>query len=606
MLGEIAPEVLHSAGTFQMVPPMYDLLIKNGTIYDGKGGEPFSGSVAVLDGRITAVGAVTGEARKTIDADGRIITPAWVDIHTHYDGQVTWDSEMNPSASHGVGTIVMGNCGVGFAPVKPDGVQDLIDLMEGVEDIPGSALHEGMPWGAWGSYPEYLDYLDTREYALDISSLIAHGAVRNFVMGERGRTNQAATEGDLEQMGQIVEEALGAGAVGFSTSRILGHRSIQGEPVPGTFANDTEVMVIAQALKRADKGVFQIIPASTLGPGRPEMEEHSALEAEVDLISRVSESSGRPATFTLFQVDAWVGKWREVIAQVKIGNSKGAQVYPQIGSRPTGLVFSLSTYHPWMLRPSYLALKSLPLEQRKLALAEPATRSRIFAETNDIQGIPVGSMEFGIAHIEPNFEQLYVLESQSTYEPKAEESFAARAKASNNSAEELLYNHLIQTDSILPMAILFFTNYSEHNLDAVREMQMDDATVTGLSDAGAHVSLIFDAVNPTYQLSYWGRDRSRGDTLPLPHLIHRATQKNAQLFGFDDRGVLEVGKRADINVINFEALALTELKLLNDLPAGGSRLMQGAKGYDATIINGVITRRFDEDTGARPGRLVRS
>jgi len=586
---------------------MYDLIITNGTIYDGTGSEPYIGSVAITNGQIEAVGAdVTGASKELIDATGRIVTPAWIDIHTHYDGQVTWDSEMNPSASHGVGTIVMGNCGVGFAPVSADGVQDLIDLMEGVEDIPGSALHEGMPWGAWQSYPEYLDYLATREYALDISSLVAHGAVRNYVMGERGRTNQAATDEDLEQMGQIVEEALKAGAVGFSTSRILGHRSIQGEPVPGTFANDEEVMIIAQALKRAAKGVFQIIPASTLGPGRPEMEEHSVLEAEVDLISRVSQSSGRPATFTLFQVDAWSEKWRQVIDQVKTANKNGAQVFPQVGSRPTGLVFSLSTYHPWMLRPTYLALKHLPLAERKLALAEPATRTKIMSETNQIEGVPIGSMEFGIAHIEPNFGQLFELTSTSTYEPATSESFAAMAIASNQTAEELLFDHLIRQDSDLPMAILFFTNYSQYNLDAVREMQLDDATVTGLSDAGAHVSLIFDAVNPTYQLTYWGRDRSRGDTLPLPHIIHRATQKNARLFGFEDRGVLEAGKRADLNVINFAELALKKLELLNDLPAGGSRLMQGATGYDATIINGVVTRRFDEDTGARPGRLVRS
>lgn len=586
---------------------MYDLLITNGTIYDGTGSEPYPGNVAITNGRIDAVGPnVTGPSKEVIDATGRIVTPAWVDIHTHYDGQVTWDSEMNPSASHGVGTIVMGNCGVGFAPVSADGVQDLIDLMEGVEDIPGSALHEGMPWGAWQTYPEYLDYLATREYALDISSLVAHGAVRNYVMGERGRTNQAATEGDLEQMSQIVEEAIKAGAVGFSTSRILGHRSIQGEPVPGTFANDAEVMIIAQALKRAGKGVFQIIPASTLGPGRPELEEHSALEAEVDLISRVSQSSGRPATFTLFQVDAWSGKWREVIDKVKTANQNGAQVFPQVGSRPTGLVFSLSTYHPWMLRPTYLALKHLPLAERKLALAEPKTRAQILSETNQVEGVPIGSMEFGIAHIEPDFEQLFELTSTSTYEPTSSESFAAKAIASNQTAEELLFDHLIQQDPDLPMAILFFTNYSEYNLDAVREMQLDDTTVTGLSDAGAHVSLIFDAVNPTYQLTYWGRDRSRGETLPLPHIIHRATQKNAKLFGFDDRGILAVGKRADINVINFNELALKKLELLNDLPAGGSRLMQRATGYDATIIKGVVTRRFDEDTGARPGRLVRS
>tara|TARA_R110002072_G_scaffold1780_12_gene14919 strand:+ start:8185 stop:9960 length:1776 start_codon:yes stop_codon:yes gene_type:complete len=591
---------------------MYDLLIRNGTIYDGTGETPYVGDIAVTNGQIVSVSTnIAAEAKEVIDAAGRIVTPAWVDIHTHYDGQVTWDSEMNPSASHGVGTIVMGNCGVGFAPVHAngvhaDGVQDLIDLMEGVEDIPGSALHEGMPWGAWQTYPEYLDYLATREYALDISSLVAHGAVRNYVMGERGRTNQAATEGDLEAMAQIVEEALSAGAVGFSTSRILGHRSIQGEPVPGTFANDAEVMIIAQALKRANKGVFQIIPASTLGPGRPEMEEHSALEAEVDLIARVSQSSGRPATFTLFQVDAWAGKWREVINQVKQANQQGAQVFPQVGSRPTGLVFSLATYHPWMLRPTYLALKHLPLAERKLALSDPGTKAQILSETNNIEGVPMGSMEFGIAHIQSDFEQLFELTSTSTYEPTNQESFAAKARASNQSAEALLFDHLIQPELDLPMAILFFTNYSEYNLDAVREMQLDDATVTGLSDAGAHVSLIFDAVNPTYQLTYWGRDRSRGETIPLPYLIHRATQKNAQLFGFNDRGVLQAGKRADINIINFEALKLTKLDLLDDLPAGGTRLMQGASGYDATIINGVITRRFDQDTGARPGRLVRS
>ncbi len=583
---------------------MFDLLINQGAIYDGLGSEPFVADIGIKDGKIVAIGKLDEEARETIDAKGRIVTPAWIDIHTHYDGQVTWDSEMNPSASHGVGTIVMGNCGVGFAPVRKGGEQDLIDLMEGVEDIPGSALHEGMPWGAWQTYPEYLDFLDSREYALDISSLVAHGAVRNYVMGARGRENEAATEGDLDQMGQIVQEALEAGAVGFSTSRILGHRSIQGEPVPGTFANDTEVMVIAQALKRADKGVFQIIPSSTLGPGQPMAEEHSALEAEVDLISKVSQTSGRPATFTLFQVDSWSGKWKEVIAQVEEGNKSGANVYPQVGSRPTGLVFGLDTYHPWMLKPSYLALKQLPLPERKTSMANPQVRRKILSEANAIEGVHMGSMEFLIAHIEPTFEQTFALDSDSTYEPTYEESFAAIASTQNLSPAEALYNHLISDDAA--MAILFFTNYSEHNLDAVREMQMSDTTVTGLSDAGAHVSLIFDAVNPTYQLTYWGRDRNRGEIMPLPHLIHRATAKNAQLFGFDDRGSLEVGKKADINVIDFDNLNLTELSLENHLPAGGGRLLQGAKGYDATIINGIVTRRYDQDTGARPGRLVRS
>ncbi len=583
---------------------MYDTIIKNGTIYDGSGGEPVQGDIAITAGRIDAVGDVSGQAHETLDADGAIVTPAWVDIHTHYDGQVTWDSEMNPSASHGVGTIVMGNCGVGFAPVAGGGEQDLIDLMEGVEDIPGTALHEGMPWGAWQSYPDYLDFLASREYAVNISSLIAHGAVRNFVMGEKGRTNQAATEGDLAKMGEIVEEALLAGAVGFSTSRILGHRSIQGEPVPGTFANDTEVMVIAQALKRAGKGLFQIIPSSTLGPGREGFEEHASLEQEIDLIARVSRESGRPATFTLFQIDDWADKWRQAIDQVKQANTQGAKVYPQVGSRPTGLVFGPLTYHPWMLKPTFQRLRSLPLDDRLVELRKPEVRRAILAEENEIDGVAMGSMEFGVAHLDLNFEQTFMLDSQSTYEPGREESFAAIASEQNIAPEALLYDHLMGAPDRL--AIMFFTNYTDYSLDAVRQMQLDDATVTGLSDAGAHVSLIFDAVNPTYQLSFWTRDRRRGETLPLSYVIHRATRKNAQLFGFDDRGLIAPGMKADVNVIDYDNLRLGELAIRQDLPAGGVRLMQGASGYIATLIDGVRTRDHDQDTGARPGRLIRA
>ncbi|MDZ7669495.1 MAG: amidohydrolase family protein [Gammaproteobacteria bacterium] len=585
---------------------MYDYIIRGGTIIDGSGAEGVAGDVAVQDGRIAAVGGrIDAPARETIDAEGAIVTPAWVDIHTHYDGQVTWDAAMDPSASHGVGTIVMGNCGVGFAPVQPDAHRDLIDLMEGVEDIPGTALYEGMPWGAWQTYPEYLEFLAGREYALDIASLVAHGAVRNYVMGERGRSNQAATEGDLDAMGAIVEEALRAGAVGFSTSRILGHRSIQGEPVPGTYANDAEVMIIAQALKRAGSGVFQIIPASTLGEGQPEMLEHSSLESEVDLITRVSRSSGRPATFTLFQVDAWSDKWREVIDRVRAANADGAQVYPQVGSRPTGLVMSLRTYHPYMRKPTYLKLRERPLEQRLTELRKPEVKAAILAETSVPHELP-GTMENGIAHLEPNFEQTFALDGSSTYEPTREESFAAlAARDGYDDPRSWFYDYLTGGQGER-FAIMFFTNYSDYSLDAVRAMQLDDTTVTGLSDAGAHVSLIFDAVNPTYQLTYWTRDRSRGPTLPLAHVVHRATRRNAELFGFHDRGLVAEGLRADLNVIDYAGLKLGELELRRDLPAGGMRLMQSAHGYLATLVNGVVTRRFDQDTGARPGRLVRN
>jgi N-acyl-D-amino-acid deacylase len=597
---------------------MYDYLIRGGTILDGSGAAGLVGDVAVRDGVIVeAGGRVAGAARETIDADGAIVTPAWVDIHTHYDGQATWDSEMNPSASHGVGTIVMGNCGVGFAPVAPGQQQALIDLMEGVEDIPGTALYEGMPWGAWQSYPEYLDFLAGRQYALNVSSLVAHGAIRNFVMGERGRANQAATEGDLLQMSALVEEALRAGAVGFSTSRILGHRSIQGEPVPGTFANDAEVMIIAQALQRAGSGLFQIIPSSTLGEGRPEALEHASLEAEVDLILRVSRSSGRPATFTLFQIEAWSNKWRDVIRQVKAGNAAGAQVFPQVGSRPTGIVMSLRTYHPFMRKPTYLGIRHLPFDQLVAELKKPEVKAAILAETPVMHANP-GLMENGVGHLEPNFEQTYALHGGSTYEPTRAESFAALAAAAGADPRSWFSDSLIGAtpsaaiepgSSVSPFAIMFFTNYSDYNLDAVREMQLDDATVTGLSDAGAHVTVIFDAVNPTYQLTYWARDRGLGRgpgaTLPLPYVVHRQTRRNAELLGFRDRGLIAPGMRADVNVIDFERLKLGPLELRRDLPAGGARLMQGASGYLATLVNGELTRRHDADTGARPGRLIR-
>ena len=583
---------------------MLDYLIAGGTVHDGSGADPVAADIGVRDGVIVALGKVDELARETIDATGALVTPAWIDIHTHYDGQVTWDSEMYPSASHGVGTIVMGNCGVGFAPVAPGGEQELIELMEGVEDIPGTALHEGMPWGAWETYPQYLDFLAGREYALNISSLVAHGAVRNYVMGERGRTNQAASADDLAGMSRVVEEALREGAVGFSTSRILGHRSIDGEPVPGTFANDDEVMAIAGALQRAGRGLFQIIPSSTLGEGRPEMREHTSLEQEIDLISRVSKTSGRPATFTLFQVDDWSDKWRQAIDLCAAANQSGAQVYPQVGSRPTGLVLSIAAYHPWMLKPSYQQLKALPLSARLQALRDPALKAKILREDNQINGVPAGSMEFGISHAEWVFENVFELDSTSTYEPQAQDSFGARAATSNLPPASLLYDHLVSGEDA--RAIVFFTNYSDFNLDAVREMQLSPSTVTGLSDAGAHVSLIFDAVNPTYQLTFWTRDRERGETLPLSHVIHRATRRNAELFGFADRGLIAPGMRADINVIDYENLKLGELTLTQDLPAGGSRLLQGAQGYAMTMVNGIVTRRHDEDTGARPGRLIRS
>lgn len=584
---------------------MFDTLIRGGTLVDGTGAAACTGDVALKDGRIAEVGGrIDGAARQTIDADGCLVTPGWVDVHTHYDGQVTWDSAMDPSASHGVSTVVMGNCGVGFAPVAPGGERDLIELMEGVEDIPGSALTEGMPWGAWASYPEYLDYLATREYALDVGSLVAHGAVRNFVMGERGRRNEPATADDLEAMARLVTEAVRAGAVGFSTSRILGHVSVRGEPVPGTFARDDEVLALAGALKAAGRGVFQMIPSSTLGSGQALGGEPHDLGAEVELMGRLSKESGRPLTFTLFQVEEWRTRWHEVLDRVVELNHAGASLHPQIGVRPTGIVISLSTYHSFMRRPTYLKLRDLPMAERLTELRKPEVKKAILAEQSVPHELP-GTMENGVAFAELNFDQTFSLKEAKDYEPTPDLSFAARAAAAGRDPWSYLYDFLVGGDGE-DFAVMYFTNYPDHNLDAVHDMHMHDATVTGLSDAGAHVSVIFDAVAPTYQLTHWVRDRRRGPRLPLERVVHRQTLKNARLFGFGDRGVLAPGKRADVNVIDFERLALGDLEVHRDLPAGGIRLLQPASGYVGTWVAGVRTRDHDADTGARPGRLRRS
>ena len=585
---------------------MFDTLIRNGLLVDGSGVDAVPGDIALKDGVIVAIGAaLSGDAREVVDAKGCIVTPGWVDVHTHYDGQVTWDSDMDPSASHGVTTVVMGNCGVGFAPVAPGGEQDLIELMEGVEDIPGAALHEGMPWGAWQSYPEYLDFLASREYALDVSSLIAHGAVRNYVMGDRGRANEPANEADLREMERIVTEALDAGAVGFSTSRILGHVSVRGEPVPGTFAQDDEVLAIASAMRTSERGVFQMIPASTLGSGEARgMPEPHDLMSEVDLMAQISKVSGRPLTFTLFQVAEWAEHWREVIDRVRAHNAGGAALFPQVGARPTGIVISLSTYHSFMRRPTYLRIRELPLAERLVEMRRPEVKAAILAEESVPHDLP-GTMENGVSMFDLNFEQTFALADSLDYEPTAEQSLAARAAAAGADPWSYLYDFLTSGDGT-EFVVMYFTNYADSDLDAVYEMHMDDATVSGLSDAGAHVSVIFDAVAPTYNLTHWVKGRTRGPRLPLERVVARQTKRNADLFGFADRGALEVGLRADVNVIDLDGLALGELELRDDLPAGGARLLQPASGYVGTWVNGVRTRDRDRDTGARPGRLLRS
>jgi N-acyl-D-aspartate/D-glutamate deacylase len=585
---------------------MYDYVIKGGTLVDGTGAAPETGDIAVQDGTIVEVGgSITGAAGETIDADGALVTPGWVDLHTHYDGQVSWDSEMAPSSHNGVTTVIMGNCGVGFAPVNPGNEKELIELMEGVEDIPGSALYEGMDWGSWETFPEYMDYLSGREYALDVGAQIAHGSVRYYAMGERGRLNEDASAADMAEMGRIVAEAVDAGAVGFSTSRTIGHRGLWGEPVPGTFAADEELIAIGEAMGRVGKGVFEMIPAGTVGKLEGLGGEKTTQEAEHELMRKFSMASGRPVTFTLVQSpDYDPDLWRDILRMTEEANAAGAQLYPQVSSRPIGFLTGLSGYHAFMRKPTYLEkLAHLPLAERVEAMRDPSVRDALMTE-DSIRPEEPGSMENVYNLFSMAAPVMFPLNDPVDYEPGVESTLGAIAQAAGQEPLDALYDFLLE-DGGTRFASLSTVD-AKARMDVLREMLLHPATVTGLSDAGAHVTLICDGTMPTTQLTHWTRDRTKGEQIPVEFLVHKQTGRNAALYGLDDRGTLEPGKRADINVIDHANLAVSPPVAYHDLPAGGTRLMQPVKGYVATLCNGQVTRRNDTDTGARPGRLVRS
>ena len=585
---------------------MYDYVIKGGTIVDGTGAARRSGDIGVADGRIAEVGgSITTATRHVIDADGAIVTPGWVDVHTHYDGQVCWDSALAPSADNGVTTVVMGNCGVGFAPVPPGREQELIELMEGVEDIPGSALHEGMEWGAWETFPEYMDYLAKREYALDVGTQIPHGSVRFYAMGDRGRLNEDSTAEDVAAMARIVEEAVTAGALGFSTSRTIGHRSLWGSPVPGTFAADEELLGIAAGMRRVGKGVFEMIPAGTVGKLANLGGEKTTQEAEHDLMRRFSEVSGRPVTFTLVQsADYDPNLWREILRLTSIANAAGAQLHPQVASRPIGFLTGLSAYHAFMRKPTYIEhLAKLPIAERVIAMANPDIKAKLLAETSVKPEAP-GSMENVYGLFGRSAAVMFPLNDPVDYEPTKDATLGAMARAEGREPLEYLYDFLISEGGTRFASLSTVDCYAR--MEVLREMLLDPNTVTGLSDAGAHVTLICDGTMPTTQLTHWTRDRHRGEQIPLEFMVAKQTSRNADLYGLRDRGSLKVGMRADINVIDHAGLRVSPPVAHHDLPAGGTRLIQPVRGYVATMCNGVVTRRNDADTGARPGRLVRS
>jgi N-acyl-D-aspartate/D-glutamate deacylase len=572
---------------------MFDLKITGGTVVDGTGAPRYPADVAVADGRIVAIGpALEGEAAESIDATGQIVTPGFVDIHTHYDGQATWDEVLEPSSGHGVTTIVTGNCGVGFAPVRPGTEAWLIQLMEGVEDIPGTALAEGMSWD-WETFPQYLDVLERRHFAIDVGAQVAHGAVRAYVMGERGARNDPATPADITDMATIVREAIAAGAFGFSTSRTLGHRAMDGEPVPGTFAAEDELFGLGRAVRDGGGGVFELAPAGAAG------EDIIAPHKEVEWMKRLAAETGIPVSFALLQVDAAPNLWREIMDESLDAFNQGARVVPQVAARPFGILVGFGTNHPFANRPTYRRLAAaLPAPELALALTDPANRAAILSEEDIAGGGGLGGM---IPHA---LERVYVLGEPPDYEPTPERSVADIARVTGHDPMAVLYDRMCDREGRGLLMLPFFS-YSDGNHDAIREMLTHPAGVAGLGDGGAHCGVICDASMTTYLLTHWARDRTRGPKLDLEWVVRKQTRETAELYGLTDRGTIALGKRADLNVIDFDRLQLDQPEVVYDLPAGGRRLIQHATGYTATIVSGAITRRDGRDTGARPGRLVR-
>ena len=573
----------------------YDLIIRGGTIVDGSGAPAFTGDVAVKDGVIVGVGTLRGDAEREIDASGKVVAPGFVDIHTHYDGQATWDQEMAPSSWHGVTTVVMGNCGVGFAPAKPDRHEWLISLMEGVEDIPGTALAEGITWD-WETFPEYLDALEKLPRTVDVGTHVPHGAVRAYVLGDREQPGAVPTEDDIEKMSAIVEEGVRAGALGFSTSRTVLHKSVDGELVPGTTATPEELVAIGKAMGRAkDAG------------GHAVFEMASDLQRdwnEFEWMGKLSREAGIPVTFAALESIAKEMPLAEQIETMRAENDNGANIVAQIALRGNGIIMAWQgTVNPFAFRPSWNTIKDLTWEEQKAKLLDPAFKKQLLSEANDYSEAPMDIIGV-VMVITQGWALQYEMDPDFDYEPDASASVNERARAAGVDPQEYAYDMLCADDAT-GFIYLPILNYADGNLDFLHPLQHADDTVNSLSDGGAHCGTICDAASPTFMLEHWVKSRSRGERITLENAIKRQCRDTAVLYGLEDRGLIAPGYLADINVIDMDALKLGRPWLEFDLPAGGKRLLQKADGYVWTIKNGEVTFENGVWTGATPGGLVR-
>lgn len=556
-----------------------DLIIRGATIIDGSGAAEFTGDIAIKDGVFTEVGKVTDHAREEVDAGGAMAIPGLVDIHTHYDGLCTWAERMQPSSHHGVTTAVMGNCGVGFAPVRDEDHHRLIELMEGVEDIPGVALHEGLPW-AWESFPEYLDYLDARAFDMDVAAQLPHAALRVYVMGERGAQREEATTQDIERMRALTSQAIEAGALGFTSSRTLNHRSINGDPTPSLTAAKEELIGIAMGIRDAGGAVIEMIS------------DFKGLDEEFDTLMAMVDASNSPMSMSLAQGLNPNG-WRKIISKIEAANASGRVVRGQVAPRAIGITLGLSaSRNPFSSCPSYQPISDLPLPERVARLREPELKAQIISEA-----------EAAFEH-QGFMDQLWCIDEDWDYEPDPSCSLGAVARQKGTSPVAETYEAMLLKEG---RQLLYrpFANYQDNNLDCCREMILHPNTVMGLGDGGAHVGIICDASFPSYLLTHWGRDRSRGERIDLPTLVKAQTHDTARAVGLNDRGVIRTGFKADLNLIDFTEMRLEAPYMVHDLPLGGARLEQKCRGILRTVVSGKTTYINGAPTDQLPGRLIR-